>query len=200
VLLAAGATVGAFVSQTFFGSTTTSVVALRSADPAASSRIAECMLSHQLRATRVSTGIGVGGIAYPANAARFRRCDWPPLPETAPDGYSEVRVKNFQLPRPNAAPYNNVARFRAPCEKIDVSYVLDHMFSRQFVTRRLQSGKVYVVEFNESRVAIQQLARVPDDATAAVPPPVPDPPTFSVLYSGHFALFDAHCAFGRAPS
>jgi hypothetical protein len=197
-----GVVAGVASGAAFFshGKTKTVIVAPASpAPPGRGEHLALCMLRHHLRAPRISVGVAPYGIAFPENRAVFKRCDWPPLTASSADGYTEVRVRNRDLPKGNAEPYNTVAIFRAPgCDRVDVTFVLDHMFVRQFTNGRLAGGHLYQVMGNPGgRVAVRELNRVPSDVTSIVPLPNESPLSFYVLYSGHFALFDAHCASGR---
>jgi hypothetical protein len=164
-------------------------------------RIAGCIRRHRLGAPRVSVGISGGGITYPRHSAIFKRCDWPPLTPGSRDGYTEVRVQDVDLPKPAAAPYNTLGTFRAQCDQLDVTFVLDHMLARLFTSKRLDLSRIYEVGgAANGSLRIRQLNQVPSDVMSFVPLPTATPPTFYVLYSGHFALFDAHCAAGRPPA
>jgi hypothetical protein len=172
-----------------------------SAAPNAPQRIAGCIRRHRLGAPRVSVGISGGGITYPRHSAIFKRCDWPPLTPGSRDGYTEVRVQDVDLPKPAAAPYNTLGTFRAQCDQLDVTFVLDHMLARLFTSKRLDLSRIYEVGgAANGSLRIRQLNQVPSDVMSFVPLPTATPPTFYVLYSGHFALFDAHCAAGRPPA
>jgi hypothetical protein len=175
-------------------------VAVSPAAPNAADRVGLCMLAHHLRAPRVSVGLSGGGITYPRHTAKLRRCDWPPLTNSSTDGYTEVSVREFDLPKPASAPYNILGRFRASCDQLDVTFVLVHMFSRLFTSKRLAPGRIYQVDGVSRSVLIRALDRVPQDVESLVPLPSGRPPTFYVLYSLHFGLFDAHCAAGRPPA
>jgi hypothetical protein len=197
-LLGAAATGAAFFGQD--NGKTVIVASLPSAVPDRAQRIAACMRSHRLRAARVSVGVP-GDSGSPARDFVFKRCDWPALTPGSTDGYTEVRVRNIDLPKGNAAPYNTVSKFRAQCEKLDVTFVLDHMSLRQFTSSRLAVSRIYEVDgVANGSLSIRELRQVPADVDVLIPLPTANPPTFYVLYSGHFALFDAHCATGRPPS
>jgi hypothetical protein len=113
--------------------------------------------------------------------------------------YREVWSHNRDLPRPASDPYSVVSTFRAPCDELDVTFVLDHMETRQFTSRRLNRGRLYLVDGvqNPNSLGIRVLERVPLDVK--IPLPTEGGRAFYVLYSGHFGLFDAHCAVGAPP-
>jgi hypothetical protein len=160
--------------------------------PLAGQRIKNCIRRHHLRAPRVSVGGRNDG------NVTFKRCDWPPLVQSSTDGYTEVWSHNHELPKPAAAPYNTVSTFRAPCDQLDVSFVQDHMEFRDFTSRRLERGRIYeVAGVPGQSVAIRVLDQVPPDVK--IPLPTEGGNGFYVLYSGHFALFDAHCPIGAPP-
>jgi hypothetical protein len=188
---------------TLFGHDKTQTVIVASppaAVPGRTERIAKCIRRHGLRAPRVSVGITGVGVAYPRNEAMFKRCDWPSLTPSSTDGYTEVRVRNTDLPKPAAAAYNTVAAFQAQCDELDVTFVLNHMALRQFTSGRLLLDRIYEVDGQAgAALKIRQLDRVPADVSRLIPLPTASAQAFYVLYSGHFALFDAHCAAGRRP-
>jgi hypothetical protein len=105
------------------------------------------------------------------------------------DGKSEIAVVRHDL-----------SILKAVCDHIDVAFVLDHMDLRQFTSARLSVSRIYEVDgMAGGSLGLRRLDRVPADVSKLVPPPTASPATFYVLYSGHFALFDAHCSTGRSP-
>src|SRR5439155_26339940 len=107
------------------GSKTIVVAPPTNATPDAGQQVEQCMSRHHLRAGRASLGN--------PNLSRvltFKRCDWPAIFEGSADGYTEVSARILPLPRPNSAAYNELAAFHAPCDEIDVTFVLDNMYAR----------------------------------------------------------------------
>ncbi|MFL5960066.1 MAG: hypothetical protein ACJ75G_07380 [Gaiellaceae bacterium] len=166
------------------------------APPNSGQQIEQCMRRHHLRAARVSVG--------DPNAAKritYKRCDWPAIFEGSADGYTEVSADVRTLPKPQAAPYNTVATFRAACDEIDVTFILDQMAARVFSSKRLERGRIYEVESVRGPSTMFRLLHFePQDVFGIIPVPSAGRGRgFYVLYSGHFAPFDAHCAIGAPP-
>jgi hypothetical protein len=190
-LVGAAATGAAFLGDHKTVVVRPSVIVSRSS-PLAGQRISTCMQRHHMRAARISIGVPY------AHNITFKRCDWPPLVPTSTDGFTAVSTHVVNLPKPEAAPYNMVETFRAPCDQLDVTFVLDHMSLRQFTSHRLALSRIYEVDgVPKGSLAIRLLDQVPSDVN--IPLPSEGPRAFYVLHSGHFALFDAHCAVGRPP-
>jgi len=166
-------------------------------DPAAiaARQIQRCMAKHHLSAQSVMVG---GPLA---RRFEFKRCDWPPAVATSADGFSQVVDTILSLPKYNAASYNTVDTFRADCDSLEVTFVLDHMNGRQFVTGDLDVQRVFLVGFRRHRnrpvLVIDRLDRVPDDVR--LPLPTPTSRSFYVLRSGHIALFEARCRTADRP-
>jgi hypothetical protein len=141
----------------FGGNDKTIVVRPSGTSPVAGQRIKTCMRRHHLRSPRVSVG------ARNDTNITFKRCDWPPVVESSTDGYTEVWNHKQDLPRPASDPYSVVSTFRAPCDQLDVTFVLDHMETRQFTSRRLDRGRLYQVDGvqNPDSLDIRMLGRVP---------------------------------------
>jgi hypothetical protein len=153
---------GVVAGAVFFGGDDKTVVVrptltAAAATPLAGERIKTCMERHHLRSPRISVGARTD-----ANIT-FKRCDWPPVVESSTDGYTEVWNHKQDLPRPASDPYSVVSTFRAPCDQLDVTFVLDHMETRQFTSRRLDRGRLYQVDGvqNPDSLDIRMLGRVP---------------------------------------
>jgi hypothetical protein len=139
------------------------------------------------------------GDVYPAHRFTFRRCDWPTIYEGSPDGYTRVSARIRDLPKPAAAPYNEIATFRAACDAIDVTFVLEQMAARIFTSQRLDLGRIYEVGYgSRSSITLRRLNYIPEDVLRFIPLPNATQ-GFYVLFSSHFAPFDAHCATGAPP-
>jgi hypothetical protein len=150
-----------------------------------------CLVAHKMHSPRVTVGSTIRRL-------RFRRCDWPPITDTSTDGYSEI--VDFIRPIPglkNAALFDEVDRYTAPCDAINVTYVLAQTGSREFVSRRLARGRLYVattiaVGKYRYRLVLRQLNEIPGAAVTYIPNPS-NAREFFVLHSGHFQPFDATC-------
>jgi hypothetical protein len=163
------------------------VEARRDPTAVAARQVAKCMESHHLHApTEVDLSV---------HRVTFRRCDWPSVVRSG-DAYSEIVDSVLYLPKYNAAAYNTIDTFRASCEHLDVTYVLDHMSGRQFIQGLLNVERVFLVGFHNngqrSTLALERLDRVPEDVH--LPLPSATSRSFYVLRSGHFSLFEAKCA------
>jgi hypothetical protein len=130
-----------------------------------------------------------------ANRLVFKRCDWPPRTASSEDGYSEVVNTSTDLHRGAAEEYSDLDSLQGGCDRIAVTYVLDHMFAREFVSGVLRVGRLYVVtttaQNGEPVVIVRRLNEAPPDVQLKLAPPSRN--RIDVLRSGHVALFDARC-------
>jgi hypothetical protein len=161
-------------------------------DPAAvaARQVQRCQTAHGMRSARVTIG-------QPAHQLRFQRCDWPPLTDTTTDGYSEIVDSVRRIPgRSNSQAFDVVDQINAPCDEVNMTYLLAQTGGRQFVSRRLQRGRVYLVNGavrqGRLRLSLQLLDVVPLAALRYIPDARNDR-RFFVLHSGHFQPFDAVC-------
>jgi hypothetical protein len=163
-------------------------------DPAsvAARQIARCMRRHRLRAPRVRVGTPGTDDLYV-----FKKCDWPPLFQPSPDGYSKIRYQVAAIPGKGAADvYGELDTIRAPCGELVLTFALIHMGERQFRSTRLLPGRVLGVTTVEvrKRPAISiGLVNNPLQSGTSVDIPGPYPDRFNVLRNGHIVPFDARC-------
>jgi hypothetical protein len=193
LVVAAGAAVSVYVGVAGnpFAASTADEQARSDPAAVAARQVQRCMAAHDLRAPRVTVGL-------PVRRLTFQRCDWPPLTDTSTDGYSEIVDAVSQVPGlANAAPFNKVDRFAAPCDEITVTYVLAQSSTREFVSRRLERGRVYLATGvpgkGRTRLVLQRLNFVPAEAWRFIPAEISNDRIFFVLHSGHFQPFDATC-------
>jgi hypothetical protein len=161
----------------------------------AAHQVQRCLQAHGMRSPRVTVG-------EPAHHLRFRRCDWPPLTDTSTDGYSEINDFVTEIPgKAGVDLYDSVDRFTLPCDTAQVTYVLAQTGAREFVSRSVASGRLYLVTDVEKgnvmpRLIIKQLNFAPDDVSRYVAPPSNARELF-ILHTGHFQPFDAVCTHSQ---
>jgi hypothetical protein len=192
----------ATASLTIFGNLfppdPTDVAASTAPSAIAQHEVQVCMKRHAMGAAQVSIGP-----TYGKGSERFivEHCDWPS--STSADGYTRFVNKAVTLRKPSADLYNTVDRIDAPCRNVSATYVSDHMGIREFVTRRLQVDRVFLVsehvvpsrteKSGRTVVSIQRLDEVPLDVAQLVPPPSTNSTLVFVLHSDHIGLFDVSC-------
>jgi hypothetical protein len=160
----------------------------------AAHEVKRCMTEHQMHSP---VGTVASGNYLAGNVVMiFRRCDWPPIADTSTDGYSQIVDRIAETNASNAAPFDEVDKLSAPCGRITVTYLLAQGGANDFVSRRLERGRIYLaVAPALGRLALKQLNQIPEGALKYIPPPS-NAQLFLVLHSGHFAPYDATCARG----
>lgn len=158
----------------------------------AATQIQKCLRAHAMKSPRMTVA------PVMQQHAVFKRCDWPPISDTSTDGYSEVDLNYKSVPhRSDADLYDTVDLIQAPCDTIEVTYYYAIMGGREFATQRIEPGRLYLVRSVEPRprkfrTVIVELDSEPTDVADLIPR-VPNGRTFTVLHSGSYAAYDAHC-------
>jgi hypothetical protein len=157
----------------------------------AAKQVEKCVANHGMQSPRVTAGT--------EQHRAYKRCDWPPISDTSTDGFSEVDLTYKTVPnRYDSDLYDVVDIIKAPCDTIDVTYFYALMGGREFVTQKIEPGRLYLVRSinpkpDKYRTVIVQMDSEPTDVTTLVPPPTTGR-TFTILHSGSYAPYDAHCA------
>jgi hypothetical protein len=186
-----GGLIGAYIAINPFGDSPEDLAARTSPSAVAAHQVARCMRIHGMRTPRTQVVSGEPGVL---RKRVFRRCEWPSPVTTSADGYTEVGETTAYLRRANADLFNEVHTLRAPCTRLRISFVINHMSGRTFRDTTLTEGRVMLATTEGSGRRYPGLSvRVLDSVPAGVDVPAPKPGVFHVLQTGHIELLDAQC-------
>jgi hypothetical protein len=155
-----------------------------------------CLARHHLGAQEVRTEDRRG------LRIEIRRCQWPPRSiDGGGDGYSDIVDTIRFIPGKAAADvYSEVDDFRTTCQRLKVTFVLDHMGGRWFSAGILKPGHLLGVTVEIQNPGAPRAKWVPGlvirevtETPFYVRVPLPTEGGFRALVNGHGALSDAEC-------